>query len=59
MQHNQTTVILFRGRPGVGKTTISNAFAIERGIPILRKDDIYDVTALYVNDHTTRNKIKL
>ncbi len=57
MNNQQTTVILFRGRPGVGKTTISNAFATEREIPILRKDDIYDISALYISDHKTRNKI--
>ena len=57
MQEKQTTVILFRGRPGVGKSTVSNALAKKRKLPILRKDDIYDVAATYVKDHTVRNKI--
>ncbi len=57
MANNQTTVILFRGRPGVGKTTVSNIFAESRSLLILRKDDIYDVSSAYVNEHQTRNKI--
>ncbi len=57
MEKQQTTIILFRGRPGVGKSTVSNAFAKERKLPILRKDDIYDSAATYVGDHVVRNKI--
>lgn len=53
----QTTIILFRGRPGVGKSTISNALAREQRLPILRKDDIYDSAAAYVEDHAVRSKI--
>ncbi|HWC57565.1 MAG TPA: AAA family ATPase [Candidatus Paceibacterota bacterium] len=57
MEKEQTTVILFRGRPGVGKSAVSDAFAKERKLPILRKDDIYDSTSVYVEDHIIRNKI--
>ncbi len=57
MEKKQTTIVLFRGRPGVGKSTVSNAFAREWKLPILRKDDIYDSTAPYVEDHAIRNKI--
>lgn len=57
MKKDQTTIILFRGRPGVGKSTLSNALAKERKLPILRKDDIYDATTIYIEDHTIRNKI--
>lgn len=57
MKADQTTIILFRGRPGVGKSTVSNAFAKERKLLILRKDDIYDSAAAYLEDHATRNKI--
>ncbi len=57
MENKQTTIILFRGRPGVGKSTVSNAFAKIENLPILRKDDIYDVAAAYVEDHGIRNKI--
>jgi|GEM_PF-824628 len=57
METEQSTIILFRGRPGVGKSTVSNAFAKERKLPIFRKDDIYDSAASYVEDHLVRNKI--
>lgn len=57
MEKEQTTIILFRGRPGVGKSTVSNAFAKERKLPILRKDDIYDSAASYIEDHVIRNRI--
>lgn len=57
MEKEQTTIILFRGRPGVGKSTVSNALAKERKLPILRKDDIYDSAATYAEDHMVRNKI--
>ncbi len=57
MKKERTTIILFRGRPGVGKSTISDAFAKERKLPVLRKDDIYDSAAAYIENTTTRNKI--
>lgn len=57
MEKQQTTIILFRGRPGVGKSTVSNTLAKDRKLPILRKDDIYDSAATYIEDHTIRNKI--
>jgi len=57
MEKNQSTIILFRGRPGVGKSTISDEFSKERKLPILRKDDIYDSTASYIDDHVVRSKI--
>lgn len=57
LMKNQTTIILFRGRPGVGKSTISDAFAEERKLSILRKDDIYDSAANYIEDSTIRNKV--
>lgn len=50
-------LILFRGRPGAGKTTISNLLSKEEDLPILRKDDIYDVAFEFIEDHTTKNKI--
>ena len=57
MRKEQTTIILFRGRPGVGKSTVSNAFAKEQKLLILRKDDIYDSTSMHIEDHTVRNRI--
>ncbi|SEB91869.1 AAA family ATPase [Paenibacillus sp. GP183] len=50
-------VILLRGRPGVGKTTISNRLGSDLNIPIIRKDDFYDVIANYNEDHEQRNKV--
>ncbi|MFA6301319.1 MAG: AAA family ATPase [Candidatus Paceibacterota bacterium] len=50
-------IILFRGRPGVGKTTISNILSKKTGIPVLRKDDIYDVVSEFIESHQVRNKI--
>lgn len=50
-------IILFRGRPGTGKTTLSNAFAKQVNFSVLRKDDVYDVTAEFVSEHGIRNKI--
>jgi adenylate kinase family enzyme len=50
-------IILFRGRPGVGKTTLSNALAQVTHFPILRKDDIYHASAKQVEAHESRNDI--
>ncbi|WP_256865340.1 AAA family ATPase [Paenibacillus sp. 32352] len=50
-------MILVRGRPGVGKTAISNRLSKHLHLPILRKDDFYDAAALYVKEHEHRNKI--
>lgn len=48
-------IILFRGRPGSGKTTITHAFAEKTHLPILRKDDFYDPITSYLDVHTDRN----
>ncbi|SFL00193.1 AAA domain-containing protein [Paenibacillus sp. 1_12] len=50
-------IILFRGRPGVGKTTISDLLSSQLNIPIIRKDDFYDVVASYNDIHDQRNKV--
>ncbi|MDF2658937.1 MAG: hypothetical protein K0Q94_1728 [Paenibacillus sp.] len=52
-----TTVILFRGRPGVGKTSVSNRLSERLRYPIIRKDDIYDVLAGTVDGHDNRNRL--
>lgn len=49
-------VIVFRGKAGVGKTTISNEVGKQLNIPIIRKDDIYDSIATYITNHENRNK---
>jgi len=49
-------IILFRGRAGVGKTTLSNELGRRLKIAIIRKDDIYDSISNYIQDHDTRNK---
>ena len=50
-------IILFRGRPCTGKTTLSNLFAQQTNLPILRKDDIYDASADFITEHDTCSKI--
>lgn len=50
-------VILIRGKAGVGKSYISNLLAKKLNVAIIRKDDIYDTVANYVDDHEVRNKI--
>lgn len=50
-------IILFRGRPGTGKTTLSNAFAKMCHFPIFRKDDIYDSLYLHLDEHDKRSKL--
>jgi adenylate kinase family enzyme len=50
-------IILFRGRPGVGKTTLSSVISKRHHFPVLRKDDIYHVSAKQVDTHENRNDI--
>lgn len=50
-------LILFRGRPGTGKTTMSNLLSRKINIPVLRKDDIYDSIISLSNSHDQRNQI--
>ena len=52
-----TKIILFRGKAGVGKTTLSNKVSRRLNIPIIRKDDIYDSIAENENNHKLRNAI--
>ena len=49
-------VIVFRGKAGVGKTTISTEVGKKLNIQILRKDDIYDSIAGYIDNHEMRNR---
>lgn len=50
-------IILFRGRPGVGKTTPTNAFIKKHPYFLIRKDDLYDVASEVLTEHHARNKI--
>ncbi|HDX9578783.1 TPA: AAA family ATPase [Bacillus pseudomycoides] len=52
-----TQVILFRGKMGTGKTTLSNAVGTQLHIPVIHKDDLYDSIADHITDHFIRNKI--
>ena len=49
-------LILFRGRPGVGKTLLSGLLSQRLNVPVLRKDDMYDHIAFLNTDHGLRNK---
>ena len=50
-------VILLRGKAGVGKSYLSDLLSKKLNVAIIRKDDIYDALANYVDDHEVRNKI--
>lgn len=50
-------IILFRGKAGTGKSTLSNELAMRLNVPVLHKDDIYDSVAGFVPEHSSRNKI--
>jgi len=49
-------IILFRGRPASGKTTISKALGLRLALPVIHKDDIYDSLSSIIADHNIRNK---
>ncbi|SDD49605.1 Predicted kinase [Paenibacillus sp. UNCCL117] len=50
-------IILFRGKAGTGKSTLSNELARILQLPVLHKDDIYDSVAGFVPEHSSRNQI--
>ena len=50
-------VILFRGMPGVGKTAITDSLALETGLLVLRKDDVYDNVAENLKSHELSNRV--
>ncbi|EHQ29939.1 AAA family ATPase [Mucilaginibacter paludis] len=48
-------LILFRGRPGTGKTLLSGLLSAQLNLPVIRKDDIYDGLSTLNPDHQQRN----
>lgn len=50
-------IYIFRGKSATGKTTISNYLSRKLGIPVLRKDDIYDAASVCCLSHETLNDI--
>ena len=50
-----STLYLFRGIAATGKTTLTDLLSQETGIPVLRKDDIYDPLVPFQPDHSTKN----
>ncbi|MFC4102481.1 AAA family ATPase [Paenibacillus xanthanilyticus] len=51
------TIVLFRGKAGTGKSTLSRAIAGRLHIIALHKDDLYDSVAAFVPEHALRNQI--
>jgi len=49
-------IVLFRGRPAVGKSTLANALAAQTMLSLLSKDALYDPLALFIEKHQDRNK---
>jgi tRNA uridine 5-carbamoylmethylation protein Kti12 len=50
-------IILFRGRPGTGKTCMSDLLSTTINLPVLRKDDFYDIISTIQPEHQIRNQV--
>ncbi|MCR2805281.1 ATP-binding protein [Paenibacillus soyae] len=50
-------VILIRGKSGTGKTALSTELSKRLGLPVLRKDDLYDSVADFIPEHGDRNRV--
>lgn len=57
MSNTKSTIILFRGMPGVGKTFLSDTVSEKLKIAVIHKDDIYDSIYADTDSHDSRNKI--
>ncbi len=50
-------IIVFRGKAGAGKTTLSDEISSLMNISVWRKDDVYDALVEELADHQKRNII--
>lgn len=51
------SIYFFRGKAATGKTTITNILSNKINVPVLRKDDIFDVISHYIKDNSQVNSI--
>lgn len=52
-----SNIYYFRGKAATGKTTITNILSSKINVPILRKDDIFDVLSHCIKDNIQNNRI--
>lgn len=52
-----SSIYFFRGKAATGKTTITNALSRKLNVPILRKDDIFDILSYYIKDNSQNNSV--
>ena len=50
-------IYFFRGKAATGKTTITDILSSKMNVPVLRKDDIFDVLSFYLEDNSYKNSI--
>ena len=50
------TLIIFRGKAATGKTLLTDLLSTKMGIPVLRKDDVYDSLSGSGLDHSRINR---
>lgn len=52
-----SNIYFFRGKAATGKSTITNILSSKINVPVLRKDDIFDVLSHYIKDNSQNNSI--
>ena len=57
LSFSMSRIILFRGKAGVGKSTLSLAVAKELKLAVLHKNDIYDSLYEHIPEHQARNSV--